>query len=107
MYIYPIHTQLNPPVPHKEMENGAKTWNFWGENEEAPSRTNIRGILMKIMGSVDKDDPRPTVPLGHGDPSPFPSFRTTTVAEDAIVDAVRSAKFNSYPPTSGLFPARR
>jgi tyrosine aminotransferase len=86
------------------MENGAKTWNFWGNNEEAPSRTSVRAILMKIMGSVDKDDPRPTVPLG---PSPFPSFRTTAVAEEAIVDAVRSAKFNSYPPTNGIVPARR
>ncbi|KAK7852432.1 s-alkyl-thiohydroximate lyase sur1 [Quercus suber] len=47
------------------------------------------------------------VPLGHGDPSPFPCFRTAVLAEDAIVDAVRSAKFNSYPPTMvGLLPAR-
>ena len=61
------------------------------------------------MENLDKDDPsRPTVPLGHDDPSPFPCFRTTVLAEDAIVDAIRSAKLNSYPPTMlGLLSARR
>ncbi|KAL4620453.1 hypothetical protein ACB092_06G155200 [Castanea dentata] len=86
-------------------------WNF-GANREvmiAPSGTTVRGVLKKIMENLDKDDPsRPTVPLGHGDPSPFPCFRTTVLAEDAIVDAVRSAEFNSYPPTMlGHLPARR
>nr|POE49627.1 tyrosine aminotransferase [Quercus suber] len=86
-------------------------WNF-GANRKlmiAPSGTTVGGVLKKIMENLDKDDPsRPTVPLGHGDPSPFPCFRTAVLAEDAIVDAVRSAKFNSYPPTMvGLLPARR
>ncbi|XP_050248358.1 tyrosine aminotransferase-like [Quercus robur] len=88
-------------------ENGEKRWNFWGMGKLNPqSKTSIRGLLMKIWGSVNKDDPRPLLPLGHGDPSPFPCFRTTPIAEDAVVDALRSAKFNSYPPTSGLQPAR-
>lgn len=84
---------------------------FWGEQrgDERTVETTVPGVLKKIMENLDKDDPsRPTVPLGHGDPSPFPCFRTTVLAEDAIVDAVRSAKFNSYPPTMlVLLPARR
>ncbi|MBA0828835.1 hypothetical protein Goarm_013466, partial [Gossypium armourianum] len=45
--------------------------------------------------------------LGHGDPSYFPSFKTTPAAEDAIVDALRSAKHNCYAPSAGVLPARR
>ncbi|XP_059450604.1 tyrosine aminotransferase-like [Corylus avellana] len=90
------------------MENGSARWGFRGNEElNLASGTTIRGTLTKLMENLDKDDPRPTVPLGHGDPSAFPSFRAATAAEDAIVDAVRSAKYNGYAPTVGILPARR
>ncbi|KAG7983672.1 hypothetical protein I3843_04G118400 [Carya illinoinensis] len=90
------------------MENGTERWRVRvNERLNATSAITVRGTLKKLIGNLNKDDPRPTVPLGHGDPSPFPCFRTTPVAEDAIIDAVRSAKFNSYPPTFGILPARR
>lgn len=60
-----------------------------------------------IMRSLNKDDDRPIIPLGHGDPSAFPCFRTSAAAEDAVVDALRSARYNSYSPTVGILPARR
>ncbi|CAK9160819.1 unnamed protein product [Ilex paraguariensis] len=50
---------------------------------------------------------QPSRPLGHGYPSAFQCFRTASVAEDAVADAVRSAKFNGYAPTVGILPARR
>ena len=83
-------------------------WSF-GANRKLRISHGSRHFLKKIMENLDKDDPsRPTVPLGHSDPSPFPCFRTTVLAEDAIDDAIRSAKLNSYPPTMlGLLPARR
>lgn len=62
---------------------------------------------MRVISNLNESDSRPVIPLGHGDPSAFPCFRTTSEAEDAIVDAVRSAKFNCYSPTVGLLPARR
>ncbi|XP_041006842.1 nicotianamine aminotransferase 1-like [Juglans microcarpa x Juglans regia] len=91
------------------MENGpTERWRVRvNERLNKTSETTIRGTLAKIIRNLNKDDPRPTVPLGHGDPSKFPCFRTTPVAEDAIVDAVRSAKFNSYIPSGGILPARR
>ncbi|GJX31296.1 tyrosine aminotransferase-like protein [Tanacetum coccineum] len=57
-------------------------------------------------GELNKSDTRPVIPLGHGDPSAFPCFRTTQVAEDAIVDSLRSAKFNGYCTTVGIPSAR-
>lgn len=66
----------------------------------------IRAILSQVMSNLDPADPRPVIPLGHGDPSHFPCFRTTTVAEDAVVAALRSAKFNGYAPALGLPRAR-
>ncbi|KAL6330382.1 hypothetical protein AAG906_040311 [Vitis piasezkii] len=91
------------------MENGSKKrWGFQGNQElNMAAAVTIRGVLGKVMSNLSEEDNRPVIPLGHGDPSAFPCFRTTPVAEDAIADAVRSAKFNSYAPTVGLLPARR
>ena len=93
----------------KEMENGTKQiWGFRGNEElKIASEITVRGFLNLLMFHVNKDDDRPTVPLGHGDPSAFPSFRTTGIAEDAIVDALRTANYNCYAPTVGVLPARR
>ncbi|XP_030932807.1 nicotianamine aminotransferase 1-like [Quercus lobata] len=91
------------------MENGTKQiWGFRGNEElKIASEITVRGFLNSLMFHVNKDDDRPTVPLGHGDPSAFPSFRTTGIAEDAIVDALRTANYNCYAPTVGVLPARR
>ncbi|KAK9092676.1 hypothetical protein Syun_027587 [Stephania yunnanensis] len=77
------------------------------EANSAVSDVSIRGILGMLKGLCDSDDRRAVIQLGHGDPSVFPCFRTSQIAEDAIVDAIRSGKFNSYAPSFGLPPARR
>ncbi|KAL7215923.1 hypothetical protein ACSBR1_027967 [Camellia fascicularis] len=91
------------------MENGlAERWGFRGsELVNKASAITIRSVLNEVMQNMDEADLRPTIPLGHGDPSAFPSFRTTPIAEDAVSDALRSAKFNGYAPTDGILPARR
>ncbi|XP_031252432.1 probable aminotransferase TAT2 isoform X1 [Pistacia vera] len=68
---------------------------------------NIEGVNEVLMANLNKDDDRPVISLGLGDPSVFQCFRTTALADDAIVDAVRSAKFNGYAPIFGIPPARR
>lgn len=89
------------------MENRSKPWRIRGNEElSAASGLTIRGVLNMLMDNRNQHDPRPVIPLGHGDPSAFPCFRTTQIAEDAIADAVRSAKFNGYSPTVGILPAR-
>ncbi|KAJ4957801.1 hypothetical protein NE237_024912 [Protea cynaroides] len=90
------------------MENESKQWRFKARKDLiSKSDISIRGMLNKLWGFIDATDPRPTIHLSHGDPSAYPSFRTTPIAEDAIIDAVRSAKFNGYAPTNGVLPARR
>ncbi|KAI8551583.1 hypothetical protein RHMOL_Rhmol06G0197400 [Rhododendron molle] len=78
------------------MENGtAERWGFRGnEVLSTASAITIRGVLNEVMGNINESDPRPVIPLGHGDPSAFPCFRTTQIADDAVADALRSAKFN-------------
>uniref|UniRef100_A0A7N0RF43 Uncharacterized protein n=1 Tax=Kalanchoe fedtschenkoi TaxID=63787 RepID=A0A7N0RF43_KALFE len=49
----------------------------------------VRGVLYKIMGNLNKDDARKLIPLGHGDPSQFSSFRTTPVAQAAVDNAIK------------------
>ncbi|KAF8409202.1 hypothetical protein HHK36_005276 [Tetracentron sinense] len=95
-------------MKEEKMENGSKKWGF-GANEEVNTALDItiRGILTMVMDNLDAGDKRQIIPLGHGDPSAFPCFRTTHIAEDAMVDAVRSAKFNSYAPASGILSTRR
>ncbi|KAJ1690770.1 hypothetical protein LUZ63_014925 [Rhynchospora breviuscula] len=94
-----------------EKENDAKPsperWQF-GHNKAmavAGSRS-LRGTINKVITFVEETGPRPVIPLANGDPSVFPSFRTTPIAEEAIVEAVRSAQYNNYAPTNGLLSAR-
>ncbi|XP_034702768.1 tyrosine aminotransferase-like [Vitis riparia] len=91
------------------MENGAaERWGFRGNQvlHKAPSIT-VRGVLGKVISNLNPQDRRPVITLGQGDPSAFSSFRTAPEAEEAIVDAVRSRKFNSYSPDVGVLTARR
>ncbi|KAJ3686123.1 hypothetical protein LUZ61_015287 [Rhynchospora tenuis] len=95
-----------------EKENCAKPsperWHF-GHNKAAAvaGSRSLRGAINKVITCVEETGPRPVIPLANGDPSVFPSFRTTPIAEEAIVEAVRSAQYNNYAPTNGLLSARR
>ncbi|KAJ0052418.1 hypothetical protein Pint_02312 [Pistacia integerrima] len=91
------------------MENeSTKKWGFQVHQRfKTESAITLRAALTSLTENIDQNDSRPTIPLGHGDPSVFPSFRTANVVEDAIIDAVRSTKFNCYGPFFGILPARR
>ncbi|CAD6226683.1 unnamed protein product [Miscanthus lutarioriparius] len=102
---------------HAGGENGsghAAEWRFARVAEEregalavAGGKMSIRAARFKISASVDARDPRPVLPLAHGDPSVFPAFRTAAEAEDAVAAALRTGKFNCYPAGVGLPDARR
>ncbi|KVI04293.1 probable aminotransferase TAT2 [Cynara cardunculus var. scolymus] len=93
------------------MENGStkkKKWAFQGNPElNTASEITIRAVLAMLKTHLNQSDSRPVIPLGHGDPSSFSCFRTSPIAEDAIANALRSAKFTGYSPTVGVLPARR
>ncbi|KAI3780627.1 hypothetical protein L2E82_10612 [Cichorium intybus] len=93
------------------MENGLtvkKRWGFQGKPElHAAAEITIRGVLTMLRSKLNLSDTKPVIPLGHGDPSAFPCFRTSPIAEDAIIDALRSAMFNGYSSTVGIPPARK
>ncbi|KAL8197729.1 hypothetical protein R6Q57_024263 [Mikania cordata] len=85
-----------------------KTWRFRpNPKTNMGPDISIRGVRYMLMSKLNKTETRPMIPLGHGDPSAFPCFRTTQVAEDAIVDSIRSANFNGYGSSVGILPARR
>jgi tyrosine aminotransferase/nicotianamine aminotransferase len=73
----------------------------------AGDKMSIRAVRFKISASVDARDPRPVLPLAHGDPSTFPAFRTAAEAEAAVAAALRTGKLNCYPAGVGLPDARR
>ncbi|KAJ9550335.1 hypothetical protein OSB04_014380 [Centaurea solstitialis] len=99
------HTQS---LPMENDSTSKKKWGFRGNPElSTASEITVRGVLTMLMTNLDQSDPRPVIPLGHGDPSAFSCFRTTEIAEDAIADAVRCAKFNGYSHNIGILPARR
>ncbi|KAI4333935.1 hypothetical protein L6164_018684 [Bauhinia variegata] len=114
--IYLFHRNAHPEKERererleekKEMEKGLKKWHFRG-NEEllAVSSISMRGYLHILRESLNKQDERACINLSHGDPSAFPSFQTSIIAEDAVVDALRSRKYNSYSQSVGILPARR
>ncbi|KAI7741596.1 hypothetical protein M8C21_032138 [Ambrosia artemisiifolia] len=87
---------------------GKQEWGF-KENHElhAAAAFTIRNILESIMENIDeKRSGKPKIHLGHGDPSVYDCFRTSTSVEDALVESIRSAKFNCYPAGVGIDPAR-
>ncbi|KVH95842.1 probable aminotransferase TAT2 [Cynara cardunculus var. scolymus] len=87
---------------------GTKEWKFReNRNLRTAATFSIKRVLDDVNRNLDRSDGRPIIPLSHGDPSSFSCFRTTQVAEDAVVDALRSAKFNGYAPKGGALQARR
>jgi tyrosine aminotransferase len=92
------------------MENGAEAakWRFGAANPalQAAGRHNLRSLVHDLYDRLDKNDPRPVVPLGHGDPSAFACFRTAAAAEESVVAAAMSGKHNSYARAAGVEEAR-
>ncbi|KAL2523556.1 putative aminotransferase TAT2 [Abeliophyllum distichum] len=89
------------------MDDGEKQ-NFGGGQEiETPNNITIKGIIGLLMGSTDRNDNRKVISLGIGDPTAHSCFHTTAVAQEAVVESLRSAKFNGYSPTAGLPQARK
>jgi len=88
------------------MEGKLKKFGFEDSEKikKAPPSYSIIGVSF-LNEITNKDDHRPAISLGLGDPSHFKCFRTTAIAEDAVIEAIRSAKFNSYAPTGGIFAA--
>ncbi|KAJ4958226.1 hypothetical protein NE237_025337 [Protea cynaroides] len=85
-----------------------KKWGFQANQKLSTAADNIIEVVhSKIRNEIDEDDQRPIIPFGYGDPSFSPLFRTSQIAEDAVVEALRSAKFNSYSPPLGVPQARR
>ncbi|KAJ8431621.1 hypothetical protein Cgig2_029029 [Carnegiea gigantea] len=97
------------------MEDGdMKKWRSkLGKNEEttnggvASRGVTVREVRTLLMANLNPNDEREFLPLAHGDPSIFPSFCTSPVAVDAVLDAFRSGRFNCYAPAVGLLPARK
>ncbi|KAF8645401.1 hypothetical protein HU200_066189 [Digitaria exilis] len=86
---------------------GEVAWRFGKVNPslEAASAVSIRALVHGLYNCVDRSDPRPLAPLGHGDPSPFACFRAAAAAEEAVAAAATSGKYNSYPTAAGLTEA--
>uniref|UniRef100_A0A5B6Z5S0 Putative aminotransferase TAT2 n=1 Tax=Davidia involucrata TaxID=16924 RepID=A0A5B6Z5S0_DAVIN len=86
------------------MENGTKKRGGAadGQDTETPSNITIKGIFSLLMANIDASDKRRVISLGMGDPTAYSCFHTTAVAEQAVVDTLRSQKFNGYAPTVGL-----
>ncbi|KDP45860.1 hypothetical protein JCGZ_15304 [Jatropha curcas] len=74
---------------------------------ETPKNITIKGILSLLMENIDEKDKRSVISLGMGDPSAYSCFHTTPIAQEAVVDALQSDKFNGYAPTVGLPQTRR
>lgn len=87
------------------MESGIVTMNH---ECKATSTITIKGILSLLMESVgeNKDDSKRVISLGMGDPTLTTCFPNTKFAEQAVADALHSAKFHGYAPTPGLPQAR-
>nr|XP_043639800.1 probable aminotransferase TAT2 [Erigeron canadensis] len=74
---------------------------------ETASTFSIKRVIDVVKTNLNQNDERALIPLSYGDPSAFSCFRTAQVAEDAVVEALASAKCNAYAPKGGIVQARR
>ncbi|CAN8257515.1 unnamed protein product [Cochlearia groenlandica] len=95
--------------PKTQTQNGHGTvWRFGGSDKAAKAATvTLRGVIFMLFENCSKEVNKTILPLGHGDPSVYPCFRTCIEAEDAVVKVLRSGSSNSYGPGSGILPAKR
>lgn len=84
-----------------------KQWKFQGNKDLNAAAISVRGVLNMLCENLNPNDARPTIMLGRGDPTEFPSYQTTPAAVEAVAQTLRSFKFNSYSPTVGVPQARR
>lgn len=91
------------------MENGTHVNHQGGGLVDTAAATiTIKGILSLLLQSVDEEESKKRlISLGMGDPTAYSCFHTTHVAQEAVVDAIQSDKFNGYAPTVGLPQTRR
>ncbi|XP_022149561.1 probable aminotransferase TAT2 [Momordica charantia] len=90
------------------MEKGSRKWRFESNSDLfKPPGISANVVSTRLMQSLNDEDKRVVIPLGHGDTSSVPCYRTAAAAEDAIVNAVRSDEFKRYSPTLGIPEARR
>ncbi|GAA0158541.1 transaminase [Lithospermum erythrorhizon] len=74
-----------------------------GKQNETPTTITIKGILSLLIANTEaKDTNKKVISLGIGDPTVYTCYRTTSNVQEAVVDALRSNKFNGYAPTVGL-----
>ncbi|XP_010526505.1 PREDICTED: S-alkyl-thiohydroximate lyase SUR1-like [Tarenaya hassleriana] len=99
------------PKTQTQMENANGSGSVWrfrgGDGAKKAATVTLRGVIYMLFDNCSKDLGKTILPLGHGDPSVYPCFRTSIEAEDAVVEALRSGKANSYGPGAGILPARR
>ncbi|CAF2131805.1 hypothetical protein BRARA_K00024 [Brassica rapa] len=90
------------------LNGGGSVWRFKGNGaaKEAAS-VSIKSVLSRLFENCSKDVKKTILPLGHGDPSVYPCFKTSVDAEEAVSESLRSGAANSYAPGVGILPARR
>ncbi|KAF3488063.1 hypothetical protein F2Q69_00057544 [Brassica cretica] len=90
------------------LNGGGSVWRFKGNRaaKEAAS-VSIKSVLSRLFDNCSKDVKKTILPLGHGDPSVYPCFKTSVDAEEAVAESLRSGAANSYAPGVGILPARR
>ncbi|XP_013598537.1 PREDICTED: S-alkyl-thiohydroximate lyase SUR1-like isoform X1 [Brassica oleracea var. oleracea] len=90
------------------LNGGGSVWRFKGNRaaKEAAS-VSIKSVLSRLYDNCSKDVKKTLLPLGHGDPSVYPCFKTSVDAEEAVAESLRSGAANSYAPGVGILPARR
>ena len=83
-------------------------WRFGGNSKViGAGAMTLRGVMDGVIKSLDENNGKSVIHLSQGDPSAFPSFRTSAFVEEAVSNALRSANFNGYSSTAGLPAARR
>lgn len=82
----------------------AVDWNIYASDISVDTINPIRAIVDKLNIPQSKD--KPLIPLSIGDPTVFGNLPGPPTAEKAIMQQLKTGKFNGYCPSTGLVIAR-
>jgi len=79
-------------------------WNIFASDISIDTINPIREIVDKL--NIPSSKEKPLIPLSIGDPTVFGNLPTPEGIESALIQNLKSGKYNGYCPSTGLLMAR-
>src|SRR5690554_5165490 len=81
----------------------------WSPNPSSQRSQNVFNPIRSVVDTLvipEAPKEKPMIPLSLGDPTVFGNFQMHETTQSALIQNLKSGKFNGYGPSVGLLAAR-